>query len=161
MSEYLAGIRRLVGHRRLLLPGVSVLVWDDEGRLLLVHETDFRAWSTVGGAIEPGESPMEAALREVREETGLAVEIGPVRQAMGGNDSCDVTYPNGDLVSYVVIVYDARLRGRVADPEAGEVDSLRWVKPDQLAEVDLTRFALGLFQTLGMLDPGGLAGSQT
>lgn len=151
MSESLSEIRRLVGHRRLLLPGVAVLVWDDQDRLLLVHETDFGAWSVVGGAIDPGESPPQAALREVREETGLEVRLGPVREAVGGGEPWDVEYPNGDLVSYVVIVYDARVLGRLAEPQEGEVDATTWVRVDALAGLELTRLAQGLFRVLGFM----------
>ncbi|MFL6178329.1 MAG: NUDIX domain-containing protein, partial [Actinomycetes bacterium] len=67
---YVADLRADVGHRPLLLPAVSVHITDDSGRLLLVHQTDRRQWGTVGGAIEPGESPADATVREAAEETG-------------------------------------------------------------------------------------------
>ena len=71
---YVADLRELVGHRQLLLPAVSVHITDDSGRLLLVHQVDRAQWGTVGGAVEPGESPADAAVREASEETGLSVE---------------------------------------------------------------------------------------
>jgi ADP-ribose pyrophosphatase YjhB (NUDIX family) len=49
---------------------------DDEGRVLLVLQNyGQRLWGIPGGAMEPGESPQEAAVREAREETGLEVEL--------------------------------------------------------------------------------------
>lgn len=61
----------------LRLPGLGVFaaVFDDEDRLLLVRQNyGPRRWTLPGGAVEPGESPLEAVQREVQEETGLEVE---------------------------------------------------------------------------------------
>lgn len=58
--------------------GVRVILPDEEGRILMVcqrHE-DKDIWMVPGGAIENGEDAMAAAVREMLEETGLAVEIG-------------------------------------------------------------------------------------
>ena len=73
---------------------------DDEGRLLLGQKLDSGQWGTVGGAVEPGESPRDAAVREAREETGLHVEVMNVVDVLGGADF-GVTYANGDECSYV------------------------------------------------------------
>ena len=57
----------------------GAVVRDARGRVLLVrraNEPSRGLWSVPGGRIEPGESAREAAAREVREETGLEVEVG-------------------------------------------------------------------------------------
>ena len=62
-----------------------VMVFDPAGRVLLIRCVvmravgDFQFWLTPGGEIEAGETPLEAARRELREELGLEVEVhGPV-----------------------------------------------------------------------------------
>jgi 8-oxo-dGTP diphosphatase len=63
-SPYILRLRDKVGHQRLLLPSVSVHIFDDANRLLLVRLRDDDQWSTPGGAIEPDEFPSDAAARE-------------------------------------------------------------------------------------------------
>ena len=55
--------------------GVGVIVVDDSGEILLEKRRDNGMWGLPGGGIEPGESVYETALREVKEETGLDIEI--------------------------------------------------------------------------------------
>ena len=56
-----------------LVPAASAVVVDDEGRILLHRRRDNDLWALPGGAMEPGESIGETAVREVREETGYDV----------------------------------------------------------------------------------------
>lgn len=53
----------------------SAIVLDDTGRVLLVEHRKAGVWLYPGGHVEPDETPAEAAVREVAEETGLAVEV--------------------------------------------------------------------------------------
>lgn len=75
--------------------GVRVLLVDDGGAILLFEDSDpglpdLRWWVTPGGGIDPGESDLQAAVREVAEETGCRLQesdlVGPlaVRQAVHG-----------------------------------------------------------------------------
>ena len=70
MSAYMRKLRAHIGSARLLAPSVTGIVRGAEGRVLLVRQSDDKRWSTPGGAIEPDESPADAVVREVWEETG-------------------------------------------------------------------------------------------
>ncbi|MFZ2150361.1 MAG: NUDIX domain-containing protein [Minisyncoccia bacterium] len=51
------------------------VIFDEKGRVLLVHRRDYDLWNLPGGNLETGESPVEGVKREVKEETGFDVEI--------------------------------------------------------------------------------------
>ncbi|MEV4754841.1 NUDIX hydrolase [Micromonospora sp. NPDC049559] len=65
---------------RIATPRVAagVLFFDDEGHVLLVRPTYKPHWDIPGGYVEPGESPRAACIREVEEELGLTVDVGPM-----------------------------------------------------------------------------------
>ena len=57
--------------------GALGTIFDEQGRVLLVHQTyKGSKWAWPGGVVEENESPWDAVAREVREETGLVVEVG-------------------------------------------------------------------------------------
>ena len=51
--------------------GVFGIITDDNDRVLLCHRRDFDLWNLPGGGVEAGESPWDALVREIEEETGL------------------------------------------------------------------------------------------
>lgn len=133
ISPYLQALRAHVGHAPLLMPSVAVMVRDAVGRLLLVRDRDTGLWQTVGGAMDPGEEPAEAAAREAHEETGLVVEPTRILGVHAG-PLFRLTYPNGDVVDYVGISFAARVIGGVERPCQDEVDRLGWfAEPEALA----------------------------
>ncbi len=149
-SGYVARLRRRVGNETLLLPSVTVLPRDGSGRILLVRERDSGQWGTIGGAIELGESPAAAALREAREEAGVEVAIGRIVAAVGGRDY-EVEYANGDRCAYVAMVFEAEVLGGSPEPDGDETTEVQWFETGQLSDVDLNSFACALFRDLGLL----------
>ncbi|MFE7428910.1 NUDIX domain-containing protein, partial [Streptomyces sp. NPDC057545] len=69
--DFIRRIRATAGHQLLLLPGVTAVVLDDEGRVLLGRRSDTGRWALIGGICEPGEQPAATAEREVYEETAV------------------------------------------------------------------------------------------
>jgi ADP-ribose pyrophosphatase YjhB (NUDIX family) len=153
MSDYVQRLRALIGKQLLLMPSVSVLVQDDDDRLLLVRHADSGLWGLVGGAVETDERPEDAAIRETQEETGLLVELTGLVTALGG-PGFRVTYPNGDETAYVTIVYEARPVGGAEQADGDEVLELGWFSREDLSAIDLGAIALATLHELGWKSPG-------
>ena len=144
ISPYLQGLRERVGHELLLIPAVAVLPWDEDGRLLLARERETRLWQTVGGSVEPDESPHEAAVREAMEEAGVTVQIDRIRTVVGGSQF-RMSYPNGDLVAYVSTVFDGHVVDGEPRADGEETSEVAWFTAEQLRDARLTPFTLALF----------------
>ena len=149
ISPYIRGLRERVGHDLLLLPSVAVLPWDEEGRLLLVREAQTGLWQTIGGAVEPDESPAQAAIRETAEEAGVVVELTGIRGVTGG-PGFRMTYPNGDLVSYVPTIFDARVIDGEPRPDGEETIDVAWFTTGQLSDTALSEFTIALLGDLAV-----------
>ena len=128
ISPFYAAIRERVGHSLLLIPGVAAIARDRSGRVLLQQLHD-GSWSLPAGAIEPGEAPSDAIVREVFEETGLHVRP---RRIAGGGSSCRVRYANGDEVEYVVTVFDCEIIGGSPIDSNEETKRLQYFRKDEM-----------------------------
>jgi len=112
---------------------------DDAGRLLLVSgsaQSNFPgSWNLPGGGIEHGESPTDALVREVAEETGLEVDVGELIDVR----SDLVVAPAGDrLVHFDRIVYRVSVSGGTLRGELdGSTESARWFADPELAVLPL------------------------
>jgi 8-oxo-dGTP pyrophosphatase MutT (NUDIX family) len=137
ISEYIRRLRERVGTELLVVPSAAVLVRDEAGRILLVRHADLGRWLLPGGAVEPDETPAEAAAREALEETGLEVETGRLLGAFGG-PPFRTEYPNGDRVAYVPVVFEGRVVGGRARPDGTEIAEVRWFDPAEISGLPLT-----------------------
>ncbi|MCQ4208285.1 MULTISPECIES: NUDIX hydrolase [Streptomyces] len=120
--DYIRDIRATAGHQLLYLPGVTAVVFDDEGRVLLGRRADTGKWAVPAGIAEPGEQPADVATREVFEETGI--ECVAERVVLVQAFKKPVTYPNGDQCQFMDITFRCRATGgeaRVNDDESLEV----------------------------------------
>jgi 8-oxo-dGTP pyrophosphatase MutT (NUDIX family) len=136
ISDYLREVRRAVGTRLLLLPGVAGIVRDEDGRVLFIRRADDGHWGLPAGGIEPGESPAQAIAREVHEETGLVVRPARVAGVFGG-PGFRHRYGNGDEVEWTVVVFECEVIGGALAPLDGEALELRYVAPNDSPPLQL------------------------
>ncbi|MET7272531.1 NUDIX domain-containing protein [Streptomyces flaveolus] len=130
--DFIRDLRASAGHQLLWLPGVTAVVFDEEGRVLLGRRADNRCWSLIGGIPEPGEQPAACAVREVEEETAVrcVVERLVLVQALS-----PVTYENGDVCQFMDVTFRCRAVGgeaRVNDDESLDVG---WFAVDALPDL--------------------------
>lgn len=136
MSPYYRELRAKLGHDLILYPAVGGIIRDASDRILLQSKTEEKGWFIPGGAIEPGEHPEAALVREVGEETGLIVRPLSVALVFGGPDYRH-EYPNGDRVEIVGALYRCEVVGESGQPLDPETKSLRYFSRDELPELVL------------------------
>jgi 8-oxo-dGTP pyrophosphatase MutT (NUDIX family) len=102
--SYITDLRALVGHRPIICPGSTVLILDDQNRVLLQHRTDTKTWGTIGGSCELGDSLEETAIREALEEAGITILELKFLGMLSGKQYF-FEYPNGDQIYNVGAVY--------------------------------------------------------
>jgi 8-oxo-dGTP pyrophosphatase MutT (NUDIX family) len=120
---YVREIRSIVGNRPLIIAGAAVLIFDQSDRLLLQLRRDNQQWGLIGGSMEIGESLVETAIREAKEETGLTLDQLDWFDLFSGQELI-YEYPHGDVVVNVIAVYTSRqFRGKlkVNDKEGSEI----------------------------------------
>ena len=127
------GLRQRVGRDPLLQCGASVIVENERGEILLQLRTDTGEWAYAGGSVELYERVEDAAARELQEETGLIAEKLELLGVFSG-ERLRYTYPNGDQVSNVDIVFVCRSYHGELLRQQGEVEALRFFAPDALPE---------------------------
>jgi len=93
-----------------VVPAVSAIVPDSDGRILLICRTDNNYWSIPGGGLEPGESVRQATVREVLEETGIACEVTGL-VGIYSDPNHVAAYDDGEVRQEFSICFTARMLG--------------------------------------------------
>lgn len=130
---YIMNLRKVVGHRPLIMPGAGVFVINDKGEILLEKRADNGLWDFPAGAMELGESFEECARREVFEETGI--ECGELEYfaTVSGKEYYNV-YPNGDEAYFCGIKYICRDYIGTLKAQESEVTELKFFAFDDLPD---------------------------
>ncbi|OXM45495.1 NUDIX hydrolase [Amycolatopsis alba] len=104
---------------------VSAFIQDDEGRILLIRRTDNDLYSIPGGQLELGETLSQAAVREVREETGIECEVTGVI-GLYSNPNHVIAYDDGEVRQEFSICFRARRIGG-SEQTSDESREVVWV----------------------------------
>jgi 8-oxo-dGTP pyrophosphatase MutT (NUDIX family) len=132
VPEFILRLREKVGHDLLWLPGLVMVVVDEDGRVLAGRRSDNGRWALPSGILEPGEQPEDGAAREVLEETGVVAAVERLVHIEAWEPS---VCPNGDQVQFLTMTYACRAvsgQARVNDDESTEV---AWFALDELPDL--------------------------
>lgn len=127
----------------------GAVVRDAGGRLLLVQrgkDPEAGRWTLPGGRVEPGETPADAAAREVTEETGLVVAVGREWLVLERPAGPDAVFEIHDFVAEPVA---GALRAGDDAADAG------WFTPAELARLPLTTGLLAHLEAAGFVPDDG------
>lgn len=101
----------------------AVCIIDHDGDFLVLRQPHRPGWSLPGGLLDRGESAAEAVVREVREETGLCVEVGvPLTVQVNGR------------VRRVDVIYRITVDSRPPVTAGGEASEARWLPPARVLD---------------------------
>ncbi len=131
-DNYIRRIRSKVGHDKIILTFAGGCIFNEKGEVLLQRRGNTNKWGFPGGAIEIGETPQMAAIREAKEETGLDVEVGKI---IGVFTDLDITYASGDQAQSVVIAYELKPVGGELYCDQVETTELRYYSKDEKPEL--------------------------
>ena len=115
-----------------IVVATSAYVENDDGQILLIRRTDNGLWSLPGGGMEPGETVIGGAVREVKEETGIDVEVSGL-VGIFSNPAHVVAYPDGEVRQGFSICVFARPIGGMMHTSK-ESTEVAWAARDELAQ---------------------------
>lgn len=119
-----------------VVPSVSVVTRDDQGRVLLIHKVDNDLWALPGGGHDIGEGITDSAVREVREETGLDVDIVRLVGTYT-NPNHVMAYDDGEVRQQFSLCFEARVVGGTPREDGVETKAVQWVEPWKIEKLNM------------------------
>lgn len=107
--------------------------------VLAIFHRRLQTWLPIGGELEPGETPLEAAMRELREETGLVGRFGPLAGAADGVPWGYLGYeehPAGSKGLHMNFVFVADVADDAEVVPNHELVDWKWIDRDELARLE-------------------------
>ncbi|WDT88347.1 NUDIX domain-containing protein [Streptomyces sp. SCSIO-PteL053] len=118
-----------------VVPSVTAVVRDDDGRILIIHKTDNDLWALPGGGHDIGESIGDTVVREVVEETGITVQVDSI-VGLYTNPEHVLAYDDGEVRQQFSICFRAHPTGGTLRT-SNESKEVRWVAPADLDELKI------------------------
>jgi len=105
--EYIKEMRKIVGHKPIMLCACGCLIFNEKGQVLLQKRSDDNLWGNPGGTMELGETIYETIIREIKEETNLEIKAENLKifNIYSGEEQHHI-YPNKDEVYFVNIIFE-------------------------------------------------------
>ncbi|WP_055566987.1 NUDIX hydrolase [Streptomyces atriruber] len=118
-----------------VVPSVTAVVRNAQGNVLLIHKTDNGLWALPGGGHDVGESVEQTVVREVAEETGIAVVVEDI-VGLYTDPQHVIAYDDGEVRQQFSICFHARPVGGSLRTSS-ESKEVRWVSPADLDTLDI------------------------
>jgi 8-oxo-dGTP diphosphatase len=143
--SYIDWLRSRIGHQKTLIVYGTLILRDGRWRLLLQRRADNGLWGLPGGILEPGETILDCARRELCEETGFTA--GELRLTGVYTDpQYDVVYPNGDQVQQYTVCFQAQLCGGQMRLDPQETRALAFFNLAEIPRHEMAAFYLDMLR---------------
>ena len=118
-----------------VVPSASAIVTDEQGHILLIKRRDNTLWALPGGGHDIGETIADTAVREVKEETGLDVEVTGL-VGVYTNPQHVVAFSDGEVRQQFSLSFTTKVLGGTLaiDDESTEI---AWTHPDDMTGLDM------------------------
>lgn len=119
-----------------IVVAVTAFVQDDHGRILMIRRTDNDLYAIPGGAQDIGETISLTVIREVKEETGIEVEVTGLI-GIYSDPSHVIAFSDGEVRQEFSVCFRARPTGGELRTSSSESREVGWVEPDRLDELNI------------------------
>jgi 8-oxo-dGTP pyrophosphatase MutT (NUDIX family) len=118
-----------------VVPSASAIVTDEQGRILLIKRRDNTLWALPGGGHDIGETIEQTAVREVKEETGLDVQVTGLT-GIYTNPAHVVAFTDGEVRQQFSLCFTTTLLGGQLAIDHESTD-IAWTDPADIGTVDM------------------------
>ena len=141
--SYITWLRGKIGRQKTLIVYGTVILRDERRRVLLQRRVDNGLWGLPGGILEPGESMLDCARRELYEESGLSA--GELRlTGVYSDPQYDVVYPNGDEVQQYTVCFEGQMSGGRLQLDPEETSDLAFFDVAEIPRAEMASFYLDM-----------------
>jgi len=131
--DYVQYIRSLVGNHKIIMNASACIIVNEKNELLLQHRGDDHFWGLPGGIMEMDETLEETCIREVKEETGLDIELVTL---LGDFHNKNKSWPGGDQAHIICKIFLGKIIGGTLTIDGEETLDLQYFSYDDLPPID-------------------------